>query len=119
MVISTHNRTGYRRGCRCDECREDNNIRRREQRDRHRPERPGVPPQGTDHRWQDRAACSDVSNTVFFPVSANYAQAKLICAGCAVRLQCLAYALRTEQPEGVWGGLAPHERKRLFRRRAS
>lgn len=105
----------YRNGCRCRDCRAELARVRAEQRDRNRPDRPGVPPRGTDHRWQDDAACSDTSNTVFFPTVGSYERAKAICAGCVVRVECLSYALRTGQPEGVWGGLAPHERKRLRR----
>ena len=31
--------------------------------------------------------------------------ARKVCASCPVRLACLAYALKTRQGSGVWGGL--------------
>lgn len=31
--------------------------------------------------------------------------ARKVCASCPVRLACLAYALKTRQDSGVWGGL--------------
>lgn len=42
-------------------------------------------------------------------------RAKAVCAACEVRLHCLTFAVATNQEEGVWGGLAPSER-RVFRR---
>jgi len=38
------------------------------------------------------------------------AEAKAICAGCPVRNECLAFALRTGQVDGIWGGTTTHER---------
>lgn len=35
--------------------------------------------------------------------------ARDVCAGCPVRLACLAYALRTRPTAGVWAGLTPEE----------
>lgn len=43
----------------------------------------------------------------------EYAQelrAKLICASCPVREECLTEALRSREPHGVWGGLSESER---------
>ena len=44
---------------------------------------------------------------------AQVAEAKAICAGCQVQRECLAFALRTHQGHGVWGGLSEPERYRL------
>ena len=64
------------------------------------------------------AACKGADTAVFFPVSENAAgEAKAICAACPVAEQCLEHAIRTHQPDGVWGGLTPVERHRLVRRR--
>ena len=38
------------------------------------------------------------------------AEAKAVCAGCLVRRECLAFALRTRQVHGIWGGLTEEER---------
>ena len=42
-------------------------------------------------------------------------QAKQVCAACPVRAECLDYALRVNEPLGVWGGLDPIERRTLLR----
>lgn len=36
--------------------------------------------------------------------SARVAEARTVCEDCPVRLACTAFALRTRQPSGVWGG---------------
>ncbi|MDE0649062.1 MAG: WhiB family transcriptional regulator, partial [Gammaproteobacteria bacterium] len=42
--------------------------------------------------------------------------ARSVCAGCEVRVDCLAYAYATGERHGVWGGLTPHERGIDFRK---
>ncbi len=71
--------------------------------------------------WQDRARCRDYDVGVFFPEKGESARAaKRVCMGCDVREECLEYALRRREGEGVWGGLTTEERRRLARlRRAS
>ena len=66
--------------------------------------------------WRAAAACRSADPDLFFPVS-DYGKgldqvtaAKAICAGCRVRRQCLAFALRTRQVHGIWGGLTEQER---------
>jgi WhiB family redox-sensing transcriptional regulator len=44
---------------------------------------------------------------------ANYAIAKQLCNSCPVQNICLSYALAANEPEGVWGGLSPTERKKM------
>ena len=69
-----------------------------------------------DKHWRSLAACRSADPDLFFPISlagpslAQEAQAKAICAGCQVRRECLAFALRTHQAYGVWGGLSERER---------
>ena len=70
--------------------------------------------------WRSLAACQFADPDLFFPVSsagrslAQVAEAKAICAGCQVRRDCLAFALRTHQVYGVWGGLSEQERYPLW-----
>ena len=69
--------------------------------------------------WHADAACASYPAEMFFP--ANDAPpaakaAKLICAACPVREECLTFALETAQAEGVWGGMDAGERRRLRRR---
>jgi WhiB family redox-sensing transcriptional regulator len=66
--------------------------------------------------WRAGAACRFADPDLFFPVSEfgkgleQAATAKAICAGCRVRRQCLAFAQRTRQVHGIWGGLTERER---------
>jgi WhiB family transcriptional regulator, redox-sensing transcriptional regulator len=70
--------------------------------------------------WRSLAACRSADPDLFFPVSssgaslAQVAEAKAICARCQVRRDCLAFALRTHQVHGVWGGLSEQERYALW-----
>ncbi|MGH3294030.1 MAG: WhiB family transcriptional regulator [Trebonia sp.] len=41
------------------------------------------------------------------------AEAKAACACCLVRRQCLAFALRTRQAYGIWGGMTEEERSQM------
>lgn len=72
--------------------------------------------------WQQRAECRGPGAHLFYPPAAGEArderrrrerQAKLICSRCAVQPECLAYALRTQEPHGVWGGCNEFERRAL------
>jgi hypothetical protein len=46
------------------------------------------------------------------------ASAKLICAGCLVRAECLDWALsQPENPIGTWGGTTEAERRPLRRKK--
>jgi WhiB family redox-sensing transcriptional regulator len=66
--------------------------------------------------WRMLAACRSVDPDLFFPVSSTGKsleqadRAKAVCACCIVRRQCLAFALRTRQAHGIWGGLTEEER---------
>lgn len=67
-------------------------------------------------QWRSAAACRSADPDLFFPISASgpalrqTAEAKAICAICRVRRECLAFALRTGQPHGIWGGTTEQER---------
>lgn len=78
--------------------------------------------QGTEDLWQAKAACRGPQSAVFFPPShferkdekaAREARAKAICATCPVIRECLEYALRIQEPHGIWGGLNEVERRQL------
>jgi len=71
-----------------------------------------------DRSWQDRANCLGVDPDLFFPErGASTREAKEVCRGCEVRMECLEYALRIREPHGVWGGLNELERRVLVRER--
>lgn len=74
--------------------------------------------------WRADAACRSADADLFFPISTSgqaleqVAEAKAICARCPVRRQCLAFALRTRQAHGIWGGMTEQERT-VIRRQGS
>jgi WhiB family transcriptional regulator, redox-sensing transcriptional regulator len=73
--------------------------------------------------WWELAACQSADPELFFPVAAagvglaDISRAKAICARCAIRRQCLGYALATGQPHGIWGGTTEDERRSIAARR--
>ncbi len=76
--------------------------------------------------WRERAACREYPAVLFFGLDDSETpadrrmredEAKKICAGCAVRQDCLEYALATREPYGIWGGLTEVERKARLRGR--
>lgn len=70
--------------------------------------------------WQDRANCLGVDPDLFFPErGASTREAKEVCRGCAVRVDCLEWAMAKGERFGIWGGLSERERRRLRRWRRS
>ncbi len=73
--------------------------------------------------WTGSAACRQpgVDPEWFFPIGEagpalrEVARAKAVCARCPVARECLAWALRVGEPDGIWGGTTPGERRRLRR----
>lgn len=66
--------------------------------------------------WRDDAACFGVDPEVFFPENDDYEgvhAAKMVCARCPVRADCLDYALTRGERGGIWGGLTEKERRRV------
>ena len=69
--------------------------------------------------WRERAACLDQDNDLWFSFEPEQkAQAVEICRCCAVRNQCLQFALsvRPSTIAGVWGGKDFSQAKSLRRR---
>jgi WhiB family transcriptional regulator, redox-sensing transcriptional regulator len=74
---------------------------------------PATPPLG---EWHSRGLCVGDDPDVFFPSHGDPGtQARQICAGCAVRDDCLGYAIDADE-FGIWGGLDQDERRNLKRR---
>ena len=75
----------------------------------------------TRGQWRSVAACRSADPDLFFPISDSgpaleqAVEAKAICATCPVRRECLAFALRTKQVHGIWGGTTEHERTAVRR----
>jgi WhiB family transcriptional regulator, redox-sensing transcriptional regulator len=83
-------------------------------------------PMPLDDGWQYAAACRGEDAAAFFAPNyfekraekdAREAVAKRLCGRCPVQDLCLAYALRTREPHGVWGGLNEMERRALLRQK--
>lgn len=72
--------------------------------------------------WRSAGACLNADPDLFFPISMTgrameqIAKAKSICAQCAVRRQCLEFAVAHDPIYGIWGGTTPEDRQRMRRR---
>jgi WhiB family redox-sensing transcriptional regulator len=64
--------------------------------------------------WREKAACRDEDPELFYS-SDEHSQilGKAICGRCIVRGECLDNALKTHQPDGIWGGKTASEREEL------
>jgi WhiB family redox-sensing transcriptional regulator len=69
--------------------------------------------------WAADAACRGMTDMFFAERgdSGTIKRAKAVCAGCPVRDECLEYGLH--ERFGIWGGLAPKERREPKRARAA
>jgi WhiB family transcriptional regulator, redox-sensing transcriptional regulator len=77
--------------------------------------------------WYEQAACLGRDTDEFYPGDnergprrrRREAAAKQVCAQCSVSAQCLRWALQTQEPHGVWGGLSADERSALRTERSA
>ncbi|MFZ0059030.1 MAG: WhiB family transcriptional regulator [Acidimicrobiales bacterium] len=68
--------------------------------------------------WHRQANCVGIDPDQFFPERGQSTrEAKEVCRGCAVRVECLEYAIANVEKSGIWGGLSERERRRLRRDR--
>jgi WhiB family redox-sensing transcriptional regulator len=75
--------------------------------------------------WQDAAACRGKEIVLFFGPDGERQpereirerKAKMVCASCPVRVECLTYAVSRPEKYGTWGGLNEEERSSERRRR--
>ena len=78
---------------------------------------------GSVTNWRSAGACLSADPDLFFPISTSgpaqrqIARAKMICAGCGVRQECLQFAMSHDQLYGIWGGTTAEDRQRDRRRR--
>jgi WhiB family redox-sensing transcriptional regulator len=76
-----------------------------------------------DTWWIPGARCVGEDPELFFPVGSSEGaleqteHARAICLDCAVRPECLEWALATCQDAGVWGGLDEEQRREIRRAR--
>lgn len=73
--------------------------------------------------WVDQAACKGADLDLFYNegLGANTAKktALRICAGCPVRMDCLNYALHTDDGWAILGGTTPRQRRDWRKRYAA
>jgi hypothetical protein len=64
--------------------------------------------------WGQQAACASgrVDPDCWFASADDELQmvARKVCDSCPVRRSCLAHALATDEPDGIWGGFDESER---------
>jgi len=78
---------------------------------------------GSAVNWRAAGACLSADPDLFFPISGKglaekqVTRAKLICAGCGGRRECLEFAVVHELTHGIWGGTTPEDRERERRRK--
>jgi WhiB family redox-sensing transcriptional regulator len=68
--------------------------------------------------WVARAACREMPVEAFFPPQSDKlgrAVALAVCARCPVRRECLDWALEVDEPDGIFGGTVPAQRRQLAR----
>lgn len=74
-----------------------------------------------DWRLSARCRVEGTDPELFFPVSEvgpgarQTAEAKTVCASCAVTSECLSYALGVGIEFGIFGGMTPDERRNTVR----
>lgn len=103
----------YQDGCRCDDCRLVAADTRTAARRR---ARTTLTPTGPPVDWA-AAACAGLDPELFHPArNENVEPAKAVCADCPIQSDCLAWALRTDQPFGIWGGRSTRERHHIANR---
>ncbi len=90
------------------------------------PTPPGaVPSLAAPPVWRSDAACRSSDARQFFAPMGELREersrreraARALCRSCPVQEACLDYALRVQEPYGIWGGLTELERRRLLRER--
>jgi WhiB family transcriptional regulator, redox-sensing transcriptional regulator len=78
-----------------------------------------------DYTWRDQALCRDTDPDLFFPVGTTghalvqIERAKTVCGECMARVDCLEFALTTNQDSGIWGGTSEEERRSIRRQMSS
>lgn len=64
--------------------------------------------------WRHDAACRDMDPELFFPGTGGRIagrKALAVCARCPVRTDCLDWALKAPEKDGVWGGTTARQRR--------
>ncbi len=74
-----------------------------------------------DYSWRSNSLCRDTDPDLFFPIGTTghaltqIERAKEVCGECPVSIECLEFALETNQDSGIWGGTSEEERRTIRR----
>ena len=74
-----------------------------------------------DYSWRSNSLCRDTDPDLFFPIGTTghaltqIERAKEVCGECPVSMECLEFALETNQDSGIWGGTSEEERRTIRR----
>ncbi len=72
----------------------------------------------SDRAWMEDALCAQTDPDIFYPEKGgSTAPATSVCNNCAVRAECLEYAVTNDIRHGIWGGTSDNDRKRIARER--
>ena len=72
----------------------------------------------SDRAWMEDALCAQTDPDIFYPEKGgSTAPATSVCNNCAVRAECLEYAVSNDIRHGIWGGTSDNDRKRMARER--
>lgn len=67
--------------------------------------------------WMQFANCIGADPNLFYQAKGRTPrEAKRLCDGCAVKSECLDYAIANDERFGVWGGASAEEREAIRRR---
>ena len=68
--------------------------------------------------WMEEARCRGADPSIFFPVGSKKRlpaearrAAREFCGACPVQEECLDYAIRNKEEDGIWGSQTPDQRK--------
>ena len=67
--------------------------------------------------WMADGLCRQVDHDLFFPEVGDgkgSRDAKKTCQTCPVTQDCLEYALRNKERNGIWGGMSEAQRRKLW-----
>lgn len=73
------------------------------------------------HRLAGERCCTTADPELFFPISSvgvtarQARKAQQVCGRCQVRQECLDFAVRAGEMNGIWGGILPEDRIRMRR----
>jgi WhiB family redox-sensing transcriptional regulator len=71
--------------------------------------------------WMRSGVCREVDPELWFPTQGSDGTARLakqICHTCPVVAECLDYAMRRGERDGIWGATSERDRRKLRRQAA-